>query len=126
MILGYIIHFYIIFGTNLFTGGPAQICCFMPIPVFRGKGISDGVKTDRNQLEKLFLEGNHLMDLDPRQNIQEVLTRVGGAPSPLGAPPCLVGPPKLHRRTPCTHIYLRTLKLPEQKIDREFRRRKPL
>ena len=56
-ILGFIIHFYIIFGTNLLTGGPAQICCFMPISAFRGKGISDGVKTERNQLEKLFLEG---------------------------------------------------------------------
>ena len=57
-ILGFIFHFYIIFGTNLLTGGPAQICCFMPILVFRGKGISDGVKTERNQLEKLILEGN--------------------------------------------------------------------
>ena len=27
-LLGFIIHFYIIFGTNLLTGGPAQICCF--------------------------------------------------------------------------------------------------
>ena len=33
-ILGFIIHFYITFGTNLLTGGPAQICCFMPISVF--------------------------------------------------------------------------------------------
>ena len=56
-ILGFIFHFYIIFGSNLLTGGPAQICCFMPISVFRGKGISDGVKTERNQLEKLFFEG---------------------------------------------------------------------
>ena len=55
--MGFIIHFYIIIGTNLLTGGPTQICCFMPILVFRGKGISDGVKTERNQLEKLFLEG---------------------------------------------------------------------
>ena len=46
------------FGTNLLTGGPAQICCFMPISVFRGKGISDGVEKERNQLEKLILEGN--------------------------------------------------------------------
>ena len=30
-ILGFIIHFY---GTNLLTGGPAQICCFIPISVF--------------------------------------------------------------------------------------------
>ena len=55
--MGFTIHFYIIFGTNLLTGSPTQICCFMPILVFRGKGISDGVKTERNQLEKLFLEG---------------------------------------------------------------------
>ena len=54
--MSFIFHFYIIFGTNLLTGGPAQICCFMPILVFRGKGISNGVKTERNQLEKLFLE----------------------------------------------------------------------
>ena len=47
-----------------------------------------------------------------------------GAPS-LGRAPCLVGPPKLHRRTSCTHIFSRTLKLPEQTIDLEFRRQKP-
>ena len=56
-ILGPIIHFYITFGINLLAGGPTQICCFMPISVFPGKGISNGVKTERNQLEKLFLEG---------------------------------------------------------------------
>ena len=55
-ILGFIIHFYITFGTNLLTGGPAQICCFMPISVFWRKEISDGVEMERNQLEKLFLE----------------------------------------------------------------------
>ena len=27
-LLGFIIHFYIIFGTNLLTEGPAQNCCF--------------------------------------------------------------------------------------------------
>ena len=50
----------------------------------------------------------------------------GGAPTPLGSAPCLVSTPEVDLCTPCTHIYLRTLKLPEQKIDREFRRRKPL
>ena len=33
-ILGFIFHFYIIFGTNLLTGGPAQNCCFLPIQYF--------------------------------------------------------------------------------------------
>ena len=28
MFMGFIIHFHIIFGTNLLTGGPAQNCCF--------------------------------------------------------------------------------------------------
>ena len=77
--MGFIIHFYIIFGTNLLTRGPAQICCFMPISVFRGKGISDGVKTERNQLEKLFLEGKQ-----PR----EVGVHVrGDTGCPRGCPP---------------------------------------
>ena len=64
-ILGFNFHFYIIFGINLLTRGPAQICCFMPISVFRGKGISDGVKTERNQLENLFLEGKQRDRLGP-------------------------------------------------------------
>ena len=33
-ILGFIFHFYIIFGTNLLTGGPTQNRCFLPILVF--------------------------------------------------------------------------------------------
>ena len=36
-LMGFIIHFYIIFGTNLLTGGPAQNCCFLPISEFRKK-----------------------------------------------------------------------------------------
>ena len=54
-ILGFIFQFYIIFGTNLLTGVPAQICCFMPISVFQRKGISNGVETERNQLHRIKL-----------------------------------------------------------------------
>ena len=36
-LLCFIIHFYIIFGTNLLTGGPAQNCCFLPISEFAEK-----------------------------------------------------------------------------------------
>ena len=43
-LLGFIIHFYIIFWTNLLTGGLVQIV-FLPILVFRRKGISNGVQT---------------------------------------------------------------------------------
>ena len=79
--MGFIIHFYIIFGTNLLTGGPAQICCFMPILVFRGKGISDGVKTERNQVEKLFLEGK------PPEGLGVHVRRYGRCSRGWGAPP---------------------------------------
>ena len=90
-ILGFIIHFYIIFGTNLLTGGPAQICCFMPISVFRRKGISNGVETERNQLEKLFLEGKLPDGLGPHVRSQGRCSRGWGEPPrarplPRGAP----------------------------------------
>ena len=57
MFMGFIIHFYIIFRTNLLIGSPAQIVVFLPISVFRRKGISNGVEKEWNLLEKLFLEG---------------------------------------------------------------------
>ena len=37
MITGFILHFYIIFGTNLLTGGPAQIAVFYLFQCFEGK-----------------------------------------------------------------------------------------
>ena len=46
--------FYIIFGTNLLTGGPAPVSVFLPISVFCGKGISNGIQTERNLREDLF------------------------------------------------------------------------
>ena len=36
-LLGFIIHFYIIFGTNLLTGGPAQNCFFCLFQSFTEK-----------------------------------------------------------------------------------------
>jgi len=39
MSMGFIIHFYIIFGTNLLTGGPAQIAVFCLFQCFAEKNI---------------------------------------------------------------------------------------
>ena len=50
--MGFIIHFYIIFGTNLLTEGPVQIAVFLPISVFCRKGIPNGMKPSG----ELFLE----------------------------------------------------------------------
>ena len=62
--MGFIIHFYIIFGTNLLTRGPAQIAAFLPILVFRRKGISNGVQTEWNLRERDFWKGYDLRDLE--------------------------------------------------------------
>jgi len=91
-ILGFIFHFYIIFGTNLLTVGPTQICCFMPISVFRRKGISNGVKMERNQLEKLFLERKPPDRLGLHVRRYGRCSRGWGEP-PLGRAPYLMGPP---------------------------------
>ena len=42
------------------------------------------------------------------QEVPEVVTRVGGMPSPPRRDPYLVGPLMLHRRTPSSYIYLHT------------------
>ena len=64
-LLGFIIHFYIIFGTNLLNGGPAQNCCFLPVLGFQRKGISNGVQTEWNLREHDFLTEYNSGDLDP-------------------------------------------------------------
>ena len=101
-ILGFIFHFYIIFGTNLLTGGPAQNCCFLPISVFRGNRISNGVQTEWNLRDRDFPTERDPGDLDPTpRSFRE--GHEGG-----GRAPYLVGPSELHRRTPSSYIYLCT------------------
>ena len=46
MLMGLFLHFYIIFGTNLLTQGLVQIAVFLPISVFRRKGISNRIQTE--------------------------------------------------------------------------------
>ena len=80
-LLGFIIHFYIIFGTNLLTGGPTQNCCFLPVLGFRRKGISNGVQMDRNLRERDFLNEQDPRDLDPMSRKKRGGHEVGGAPA---------------------------------------------
>ena len=102
--MGFILHFYIIFGTNLLTGGPAQIAVFLPILEFHWKGISNGVQTEWN------LREHDPEDLEWTSSNQRGIHEAGGAPTPLGAPSTLVGLSWLHRPTSSSYIYLRTLK----------------
>ena len=104
-ILGFIFHFYITFGTNLLTGGPAQNCCFLPISVFRRNGYQTESKRNKIFRNVIFSPNVIQETWTLLQEASEEVTRVEGAP------PYLVGPSELHRRTPSSYIYLR---IPEQ------------
>ena len=83
-ILGFIFHFYIIFGTNLLTGGPAQNCCFLPISVFRGNRISNGVQTEWNLRERDFRNERDPEDLEWTSSNQQGGYEAGGRAYPPG------------------------------------------
>ena len=95
MLMGLFLHFYIIFGTNLLTGGPAQNYCFLPVLGFRRKGISNGVQTEWNLRERDFLTECDPGDLDPTPRNKRGGHEGGGCPpgralhprGPLVAPP---------------------------------------
>ena len=92
-IMGFIFHFYIIFGTNLLTGGPAQNCCFLPISVFRRNRISNGVQTEWNLQERDFRNEHDPEDLDPTSRKLPGSHEVGGRAHPPGRALHPRGPP---------------------------------
>ena len=124
MIMGFITCFYTTHGTNLLTGGPAHIVVLLPVSVFRGKGISNGVKTEQNLRQRDFLEVYHPGDLEFTSEEPRGGQDIGGPP--YWARPCLVGPSSNSRPTSFAYIVPRTLKTSTEKIDQEFHRRKPL
>ena len=90
-ILGFIFHFYIIFGTNLLTGGPAQNCCFFAcFRVSKKRNIKrspNGMKPS----ETWFSHKIRSRRLGP--SVKKAMRWSRG-----WRPPCLMGPSKLHRR----------------------------
>ena len=90
MFIGFILHIYIIFGTNLLTGGPARIAVFLPISVFRRKGIPNGVQTE-NLRKRDFWNERDPEDLECKSRSSRGGHDIGGrAPvsrGPLGRPP---------------------------------------
>ena len=111
MFMGFILHIYIIFGTNLLTGGPTHIAVFLPISVFWRKGISNGVQTEWNFRERYFWNKSDPESLECKPRSCRGPHEIGGRVPPLlGAPPCLVGPSGGHRRTSSSYIYICTPK----------------
>ena len=78
MFMGFILHIYIIFGTNLLTGGLARITVFLPISVFRRKGISNRIQTEWNLREDLFWNKCNPGDLEWRSRKPRGGHEVGG------------------------------------------------
>ena len=89
-LLGFIIHFYIIFGTNLLTGGPAQIAVFCLFQSFAEKEYQ--MESKRNEtFGSVIFETNVIQRTQSAsQEAAEVATRVLGAP--LGVRPLPRGP----------------------------------
>ena len=118
MFTGFIIHFYIIFGTNLLTGGPALV--FLPISVFRKKEYQ--TESKRNETFGRLIFGTKAIQKTwgVRKGSNEEGTRQGGTPTPLGSPSTLVGPWWLPWRISSSHIYPYTLKTSGSTIYREF------
>ena len=110
-ILGFIFHFYITFGTNLLTGGPAQNCCFCLFQCFEETEYQTESKRNETFGNVIFSPNVIQETWTLLQGVKEAVTRVGGAPPRVR--PCLVGPSELHRRTSSSYIYLRTPKLPD-------------
>ena len=110
-LLGFIIHFYIIFGTNLLTGGPAQNCCFFVY--FR---VSQKKNIKRSPNRKILFGTCFSSWIRPRR-LGPYVKQPTGKPRgrgaclhPQGAPSTLMAPLLLHRRTSSSYIYLRTPK----------------
>ena len=92
MFMGFILHTYIIFATNLLTGGPACIAVYLPISVFGRKGISNGVQTEWNLRERDFWNERDQEDLECKSRSRWGGHESGGRAHPYRARPLSRGP----------------------------------
>ena len=86
--MGLIIHFYIIFGTNLLTGGPAQIAGFFFLfQCFEGNEYH--TESKRNQAFGNVIFGTNVIQRtwSGRQAINKEATRQGARLPPRARPP---------------------------------------
>ena len=123
MFVGFIIHFYIIFGTNLLTQ-----CQFLFFPLFQCFAEKEyQMESKRNEtFGRVIFRTEAIQETwSIRQGSNEEAMRQGGAPYPWA---------RLHPRgplvAPLTYFFLLYIpiypKTMGNRIDRELRRRKPL
>ena len=87
MFMGFTLHFYSIFGTNLLTGGPARIAVFFC-------------------LFQCFEEKEYQTEAKRNETFGSVI--FGTNAPPTRRTPYLVGPSGIHRRTSSSYIYTYT------------------
>ena len=124
MFMGFTLHFYIIFGTNLLTGGPAHIAVFF---AYFSISKKRNIKRSPNGMKPsglIFLEQMQTWRLGV--DVKQQTRRPRGCPARplgLGVPPTLMGPSIIHRRTSSSYIYLRTPKTSRGTAKHNFHRR---
>ena len=85
--MSFIFHFYIIFGTNLLIGGPAQICCFFAyFSVSKKRNIKRSRNGTKSTGEVIFGRKATRKAWSARQESNEGGTRQGARPPPSWAP----------------------------------------
>ena len=104
MLMGFILHIYIIFGTNLLTEGPSHIAVFCLFQYFEEKEYQ--TESKRNETFGSVIFGTNVIQRtwSASQEAIEETTRVEGTP-PIGRAPYLVGPSGIHRPTSSSYIY---------------------
>ena len=80
MFMGFNLHFYIIFGTNLLTVGLARIVVFCLLQYFEGKEYQTESKRNETFGGDLFRTNAIQETWSGRQAANEVATRVGARP----------------------------------------------
>ena len=92
MFMGFILHIYIIFGTNLLTGGPARIAVFCIFQYFEEKEYQ--TESKRNETFGSVIFGTNVIQStwSASQAAAEAATRGEGAPTPTGRTPLSRGP----------------------------------
>ena len=98
MLIGFILHFYVIFGTNLLAGGPTQIVVFLPILGFEEKEYQTESEWNQTFRNVIFSTNMIQETWSGHQETTGQATRQG--------------PSLLHRRTSSSYIYPRTPKHP--------------
>ena len=92
MFMGFIMHFYINFGTNLLTQSPVPVPVFPLFQCFEEKEYQTESKRNETFRRSYFWKESNTGDLESTSRKQRGRHEAGGRAHPLGALSTLVGP----------------------------------